>query len=300
MSRTTVLSVVGIVAVWAMLSSRERAGAAIGTTLTTTAETASPFAPPWRHLALECAGRRKQGLERKAAAIAVAVCNGTDHMQQGGQVQLERAAALAASIRASRAGAGAVLVAVLHGFDERSTGVAGFDRHVFVHRELRFATKLPPRSASPYRDTVWPEDLPSSRSAQYLRKLQRRTDGPCTSLKFDFWNLTEYTTVLALDTDVKLSESPRPFLERVAASDVEFAATREDRYVTGLRGARRSAAAVNATLQVLHPKLTCRTSRFRGCVNLAKSNFIARVHLDFRSEPSQRSAAAVPGRQHSR
>ena len=179
--RTIALSVGVIVAVWA-LSSKQQAGR-------TTTRAAnddghhggsgggaanSPFAPPWRHLGATCAIQRR-GLEHTKTAIAVAACNGTDHMNQGGRVQLERAATLAASIRTSRASSGAdagvVLVLLLSGFDDRSTSVAGFDRHVFVDRELRFATKLPPRSSSPYRDTVWPEDQPSSRSVQYLRKL---------------------------------------------------------------------------------------------------------------------------------
>ena len=116
-------------------------------------------------------------------------------MNHPGSVQLTRAASLAASIRSHRPSGSSShpdLILLLSGYQPQSAQVAGFDRYVVIERPLSFATKLPPRSASLYRNSPWPEDLPTTRHPELLRKLQRRLDGPCTTLKFDAWNFTEY------------------------------------------------------------------------------------------------------------
>jgi len=150
--------------------------------------------------------------------VASSACNGMDYTNSPGSAQIERAQKLMESFDLTTSKQHRALVEtviLVSNFDSNeveSFRHQGWDKVIVIpHNSLRFRTKLE-RDES----TFWT-----------LNEVQGRQDGLCTALKLFYWNLTEYTSITHLDTDICLKEDIVPWILRMEQDDMFFAATRE-------------------------------------------------------------------------
>ena len=137
------------------------------------------------------------------AAIAVAVCNGTDYHNNAGVWQIARAILLACSLRTRLP-----LVALTYNVNpwaRKQLALAGFRVEALTDDDVARTAML--EKTAPIPMSKWPR-------ANQSHSVQTRRDLNCTCTKLHAWRLTEYDALLMSDVDVVFTADPLPWLTR--------------------------------------------------------------------------------------